>query len=114
RRTRCRADLRATPDRRRASPRSARSASPRTLPKCKPGSGSNSGVLPRLVGGSHGGVGVAMPQSLRGVGGARGAVAVFLPVEVATVFAGARAKRVGKSLLREGPCAKCTRFQHNS
>jgi hypothetical protein len=34
--------------------------------------------MQRLVGGSHSGVGVAMPQSLRGVGVAKG-VAIFSP-----------------------------------
>jgi len=39
-----------------------------------------------LVGGSYGGVGVAMPQSLRGVGVTREDVLVSLLVEFATVF----------------------------
>jgi hypothetical protein len=40
-----------------------------------------------LVGGSYGGVGVAMPQSLRGVGVAREGVAIYHPNGAATVFA---------------------------
>ena len=52
--------------------------------------------MQRLVGGSHGGVGVAMPQSLRGVGVAREGV-VFNPPGIYRVFfASVPSPRVGE------------------
>ena len=48
-RTRCREDLRATRDRRRASPRSSHSASPRTPPKSRPRNGQRWVSVQRIV-----------------------------------------------------------------